>query len=81
MPPSVGCAPSSKSGTERPDPLYGTGAIVDVAKVFPMPKAGGKWNTNEITAKGAQVTVVFNGVKTVDNQDTRFAEGPFAQRP
>ena len=37
---------------QRPDPLYGTGAIVDVAKVAqPMPKAGGKWNTFRITAK------------------------------
>ena len=27
---------------KRPDPTYGTGAIVDVAKVDPMPKAGGK---------------------------------------
>jgi hypothetical protein len=30
---------------KRPDPSYGTGAIVDVAKVDPMPKAAGKWNT------------------------------------
>src|SRR6266481_5487050 len=37
---------------KRPDPSYGTGAIVDVAKVDPMPKAAGKWNTYEITAKG-----------------------------
>jgi hypothetical protein len=29
----------------RPDPSYGTGAIVNFAKVEPMPKAGGKWNT------------------------------------
>src|ERR1700687_5062255 len=28
---------------KRPDPSYGTGAIVDVAKVDPMPKAAGKW--------------------------------------
>ena len=37
---------------KRPDPSYGTGAIVDVAKVDPMPKAGGKWNTYEVTAQG-----------------------------
>src|ERR1700751_3285453 len=30
---------------KRPDPTYGTGAIVDVAKVDPMPKAGGKGDT------------------------------------
>jgi hypothetical protein len=50
----------------RPDPSYGTGAIVNVAKVDPMPKAGGKWNTFEITAKGPQLTVVLNGTQTVD---------------
>ena len=30
---------------QPPDPAYGTGAIVNLAKVSPMPKAGGKWNT------------------------------------
>jgi hypothetical protein len=63
---------------QRPDPSYGTGAIVDVAKVAPMPKAGGRWNTYEITARGSRLTVVLNGVQTVDVQDTRFAQGPFA---
>jgi hypothetical protein len=64
---------------KRPDPTYGTGAIVDVAKVDPMPKAGGKWNTYEITAKGSQLTVVLNGQKTVDVKDSKHdAGGPFA---
>jgi hypothetical protein len=62
----------------RPDPTYGTGAIVNVAKVDPMPKAGGQWNTYEITAKGPQLTVVLNGTKTVDTQDSKFASGPIA---
>ncbi|HEX9193460.1 MAG TPA: DUF1080 domain-containing protein [Burkholderiales bacterium] len=60
---------------QRPEPSYGTGAIVNVAKVSPMPKAGGKWNTYEITAKGSQLTVVLNGVQTVDVQDSQFAQG------
>jgi hypothetical protein len=63
---------------QRPDPTYGTAAIVDFAKVVPMPKAGGKWNTFDITAKGSQLIVVFNGVKTVDIQDSKFAQGPIA---
>ncbi len=63
---------------QRPDPAYGTGGIVDFAKVSPMPKAGGKWNTYEITAKGSQLTVVLNGVQTVNIQDSKFAQGPFA---
>ena len=63
---------------QRPDPSYGTGAIVDVAKVVPMPKAGGKWNVYEVTARGSQLTVVFNGVQTVHVQDSKFSQGPFA---
>jgi len=63
---------------QRPDPNYGTGAIVDVAKVVPMPKAGGKWNTFVITAKGSRLIVELNGVQTVDVQDSKFASGPFA---
>jgi hypothetical protein len=51
---------------------------VNFAKVAPMPKAGGKWNTYEITAKGSQLTVVLNGVQTVNVQDSKMAQGPFA---
>ena len=63
---------------QRPDPTYGTGAIVDTAKVLPMPKAGGKWNTFEIVADGSRLIVFFNGVQTVDVRDAKFAQGPFA---
>ena len=62
---------------QRPDPSYGTGAIVKVAKApDPMPKAGGKWNTYEITAQGTHLVLVLNGVKTVDVQDSKLASGP-----
>ena len=63
---------------QRPDPTYGTGAIVKVAAVSPMPKAGGKWNTYEITARGKRLTLVLNGVKTVDIEDGKLASGPIA---
>jgi len=43
-----------------------------------MPKAGGRWNTLEITAKGSQLTVTFNGIRTADIQDSKHARGPFA---
>ena len=62
----------------RPDPTYGTGAIVDVAAVSPMPKAGGRWNTYEITARGAELIVALNGVETANARDSRFARGPIA---
>jgi hypothetical protein len=64
---------------QRPDPTYATGAIVKVAPVkAPIPKAGGKWNTYEITMRGPHLVVVLNGQKTVDTQDPKFASGPFA---
>jgi hypothetical protein len=64
---------------QRPEPSYGTGAIVNIGKVDPMPKAGGKWNTYEITAKGSTFNVVLNGQKTVSNaQDSQFARGHIA---
>ena len=60
----------------RPDPSYGTGAIVAVAKVATPIKAGGKWNVYEITAKGSQFDVTLNGVKTVVGAtDSKFPKG------
>ena len=64
---------------QRPDPSYGTGAIVKVATVpAPMPKAGGKWNTYEITAKGNRLMLVLNGVKTVDIEDAKLTSVPIS---
>lgn len=51
---------------------------VNFAKLSPMPKAGGKWNTLEITARGPQLTVLLNGVQTANVQHARFAQGPLA---
>lgn len=63
---------------QRPDPTYGTGAVVHIAAVSPMPKAGGKWNTFDITVKGTRLTVTLNGVRTADVQDSKLASGPIA---
>ena len=62
---------------QRSDPTYGTGGIVHFAEVNPMPMAGGRWNTYEITAKGRRITVLLNGEKTVELNNGLFAEGPF----
>ena len=62
----------------RPDPSYGTGAIVDVAKVSPMPRAGGQWNLLEITAKGDQLSVKLNGQVTAQARDSKHAKGYLA---
>ena len=62
---------------KNPNPSSSTGALLPVATV-PVPpiyKAGGRWNTYEIYAKGSQITVKLNGVVTVSAQDSRFPEG------
>ncbi len=61
---------------KRPDPTYGTGAIVHYAEVDPMPKAGGQWNTFEIVADGRQITATMNGKKTAEVRNGLFSEGP-----
>lgn len=63
---------------QRSNPLYGTGGIVGVSSVDPMPKAGGKWNTYEIVAKGNQLTVIFNGKETANLSSDRHDKGPVA---
>ena len=64
---------------KRPDPSYGTGAIVNVAKPSTFLKAANQWNTYDITAKGPQFTVILNGTKTVDGaQDTKNPSGRIA---
>lgn len=82
----IRCADTQKIGTatcyevnindDRPEQDYSTGAIVDVAKVSPpIPKAGGRWNVMEITAKGPQMTVMLNGARTAEGRDSKFASG------
>ncbi len=64
----------------RPEPKYGSGAIVDFAEV-PVPLTnlvGGKWNVLEIKAVGPRMVVMLNGLKTVDFENSKFAAGPFA---
>lgn len=64
---------------QRPDLTFGTGGIVHIAPVAePFPKAGGKWNTYQITMDGEHMTVVLNGVQTVHAMDSQFASGPIA---
>ena len=60
---------------KNPNPAYSTGSLVNVAAVSPIYKAGGRWNTYEIYAKGSQITVKLNGVVTVSIQDAKTHEG------
>lgn len=85
----IRCADAARPGAQtcyevnifdtRPEADYGTGAIVNTAKVSPpFPKAGGQWNYLEIEAKGDQFTITLNGRRTVDRvRDAKHASGPF----
>jgi hypothetical protein len=63
---------------KRPDPAFRTGAIVNIARPLAQVDAANRWNVLEISARGSHLVVTFNGVKTVDVNDTKFARGPFA---
>ena len=60
---------------QRPDPTYGTGAITHLSPIKNMPKAGGKWNTFEITARGPRITLAMNGVKTAETDHAYALHG------
>lgn len=59
----------------NPNQAYATGSLVNVASVPPTYKAGGKWNTFEVYAKGTTITVKMNGVVTAAIQNARTHEG------
>lgn len=64
---------------QRPDPSFGTGAIVHIAAVDePRPTAGDKWNVFVITLDGDHLVVELNGKRTVDVRDDLLASGPIA---
>jgi hypothetical protein len=64
---------------QRKDPAYGTGGVPNFAKVIPpMPKAGGKWNSYDITLKGTHLVLLLNGVKTAEADDGTLRSGQIA---
>jgi len=60
---------------KNPNQKYATGSLVNVAEVKPIYKAGGRWNTFEIYAKGSEITVRMNGVVTASIKDAKTHEG------
>ncbi len=63
---------------KNPNPAYSTGSLVNVAAVAPIYKAGGRWNTFEVYARGAEITVKMNGVVTVSTSQAKTHEGRVA---
>jgi hypothetical protein len=62
----------------RPDPMYRTGGIVNVAAPMSTLNAGGRWNSYEIAMIGSQLRVTLNDVVTVDVIDDTLSGGPIA---
>ena len=62
----------------RPDQTYRTGGVVDVAAPASIINTGGKWNTYDITARGERLTVILNGIQTVDVEHSGYTSGPIA---
>ena len=60
---------------KNPNPKYSTGSLVNVVAVQPIHKAGGRWNTYEISAKGSEITVKLNGVVTATTKEAKTHEG------
>ena len=60
----------------RPEPAYGTGAIVNHATIDNMQLAANRWNTYEIIAQGDHLVIVLNGRRTVDIRDSTHPSGP-----
>lgn len=71
---------NSKAGYEvqisDKSPNFTTASVVNVAKASPAFKAGGKWNTFDITVKGGRMIVKMNGEQAVDTNHTAFPSGP-----
>ena len=61
-------------------PNAATASLTPVSKASPAPafKAGGRWNTFEITARGPRITVKMNGEQAQDVTDKSFTSGPIA---
>ena len=62
----------------NPNPRNGTGAIVNVAPVNPMPKVALNWAVMEIEARGPQLTVTVNGKQTAMATDSKHLRGRIA---
>jgi len=63
---------------KAPDAAFGTGSIVRFATVKPIYKAGGQWNTYEITARGSKITATLNGVRTAEMDNKKYKSGVIA---
>lgn len=62
----------------RPDPTYGTGGIVNVAKAMNPPKTVGRWTQVEIVVRGDHHIMKLDGKTTAEGTSRTYSHGRFA---
>lgn len=56
----------------------GTGALTGYARPASPLRAGGRWNTYEISARGPHIVIKLNGQTTAEAKDTTYTAGVVA---
>jgi 3-keto-disaccharide hydrolase len=59
----------------NPNKANATGAVVGVSKLEQVPQTANHWNVMEVEAKGSQINVSVNGMRTASVSDTKHARG------
>ena len=62
----------------RPDQSGRTGGIPNFLAPVAVIDTWDQWNTYDITMRGNRITVVLNGVTTIDATDDNFSSGPIS---
>lgn len=63
---------------DRPDQSGRTGGIPNFLPPERVLNTWDQWNTYDITMQGDRITVVLNGVTTIDATDSTFSSGPIS---
>jgi hypothetical protein len=63
---------------DRPDQSGRTGGIPNFLSPMAVINTWDQWNTYDVTMRGNRITVVLNGVTTIDGTDDNFSSGPIS---
>ena len=63
---------------DRPDQSGRTGGIPNFLAPMAVLDTWDQWNTYDITLEDDHITIVLNGVTTVDSTDSNFSSGPLS---
>jgi Domain of Unknown Function (DUF1080) len=75
---TIGAKVCYEANINDPSKGDGTGAITGFAAPKPPVRAGGRWTTFEISARGPQLAVKMDGQTTAETKDTTYTAGVVA---